>query len=386
MSAQQAAVAGSVRAFTAELYGLLASSADAGNGAGNGSGNIVASPYSAAAALGMTLEGARGETAAQIGRVLHVSPDDGSAFGVLGAELAGAGETADGVTLDLANSLWAQQDLDWKQEFLTALETGYKAAFQQVDFKGNTGAAVDRINAWVAEQTHDKITELFRSGTLDADARLVLVNAAYFKATWEQPFTDQTVDRSFTLADGTTVKLPTMSETLKKVGLQEGPGWQALQLNFVGDRIAMALVLPDGPLADLEQSLSESFVAELLKPYRTVGSLHVQLPKWTFRSRYELTDQLTQLGMPLAFDRESADFSGMTADEPLVIGTVIQEAYVAVDEQGAEAAAATGAGMVRAAALARPRELIFDRPFLFMIFDRETRVPIFIGRVTDPRA
>lgn len=345
----------------------------------------MASPYSAATALGMTLEGARGETATQIGRVLHVAPDGGSAFGKLGAEVAGAGETPAGVTLDLANSLWAQQDLGWKQEFLTVLETGYKAAFQQVDFKRDTSAAVDRINRWVAEQTHDKITELFSRGMLDDEARLVLVNAAYFKATWDQPFTDPTVDRRFTLADGSTVKLPTMSQTLKKVGVQEGPGWQALQLDFVGDRIAMALVLPDGPLADLEQSLTGAVIAELLKPYPTVGSLHVQLPKWSFRSRYELTEQLTRLGMPLAFDDRAADFSGMAAEERLVIGTVVQEAYVAVDERGAEAAAATGVGVVRAAALARPRELIFDRPFLFMIFDRQTRVPIFIGRVADPR-
>jgi serpin B len=377
-SGQQADVADSVRAFTAELYGQLARTATTPD-------NIVVSPYSAAAALGMTLAGAQGETAAQIGRVLHVAADDAAAFGGLGSELAGAGESSAEVTLDLANSLWAQQDLGWKQEFLTALETGYKAAFQQADFKADAGAAAERINRWVADQTHARITELFSPGQLDADTRLALVNAAYFKATWEQPFTDRTADRRFTLADGSTVKLSTMSQTVKKVGLGSGPGWQAVQLDFVGGRIAMALVLPDGPLADLEESLSGAVVAELLEPYDTVGSLHVQLPKWTFRSRYELTEQLTQLGMPLAFDRRSADFGRMTEDEPLVIGTVVQEAYVAVDEQGAEATAATGVGMVRAAALARPRELIFDRPFLFMIFDRQTRVPIFVGRVTDPR-
>lgn len=344
----------------------------------------MVSPYSAAAALGMTLAGARTRTAEELGRVLHLAPDAGAALGDLGSELTAAGETSADVTLDIANSLWAQQDLDWRQDFLAALETGYKAAFQQVDFRTAAADAADRINSWVAGQTHDKITDLFSPGMLDDDTRLVLVNAAYFKAAWEHPFRDRTTDRPFTLADGRTVSVPTMSQSLRQVGLGSGAGWQAVQLDFVGGRMAMALVLPVGPLEELE--LSGERIGELLQPYGRVGSLRVQLPKWTFRSRFELNEPLAKLGMPLAFDKRSADFSGMTEAERLAISTVVQEAYVAVDEQGAEAAAATGVAAVRAAALARPRELIFDRPFLFMIFDRATRVPIFIGRVADPRS
>jgi len=379
VSATRPAVAEAIRAFTADLYGTLAR--DAG-----GVVNLVASPYSAATALGMTLPGAAGETAEQIARVLHTAPDAAPLFGELGSELIGAAESSADVTLDVANSLWAQQDLDWSQDFLTSLETGYKAAFQQVDFRDAASAATERINSWVADQTHDKITELFTPGMLDKQTRLVLVNAAYFKAAWEHPFRDRAVDRAFTLADGRTVDVPTMSQSLRRVGLGSGAGWQAVQLDFVGGRIAMALVLPAGALEDLENQLSGDGIGELLEPYGQVGPLNVQLPKWTFRSRHELNDPLVELGMPLAFDHQSADFRRMTESERLVISTVIQEAYVAVDEQGAEAAAATGVAMIRAAALTRPGELIFDRPFLFMIFDRQTRVPIFIGRVADPRS
>ena len=372
-------MAESVRAFSADLFGALAR---ATHGA---PANIVVSPYSAACALAMTLQGARGETAEQIARVLHLAADGGSAYGELGSELTSAAETTGEVSLDLANSVWAEQSLDWKQEFLAALETGHKAAFQRADFRTGSAAVADRINAWVAERTHDKITELFTPSMIDKDSRLVLVNAAYFKAAWQQPFQGPADDRPFTLADGNVVRVATMSQTFRRIGLAAGAGWQAVQLDFVGNRMAMALVLPDGPVDRLQQQLSGGSIRELLEPYEPVGALQVQLPKWSFHCRYELTDPLAELGMPLAFDQRSADFGQMTDDEPLVISTAVQEAYVAVDEQGAEAAAATGVGMVRAAALTRPRELIFDRPFLFMIFDRLTRVPIFIGRVSDPR-
>jgi serpin B len=176
-----------------------------------------------------------------------------------------------------------------------------------------------------------------------------------------------------------------MSQSMRRVGRRTGRGWQALQLDFVGGRMAMTLVLPDGPVTELEQSLDGPLISELVAPFDPVGSLQVQLPKWTFRSRYTLNSDLAALGMPSAFDRAAADFTGMTRDEPLAISTVVQEAFVAVDEQGAEAAAATGIVAVRTAALARPQTMIFDRPFLFLIFDRETGLPVFIGRVEDPR-
>ncbi|WP_195909187.1 serpin family protein [Microlunatus sp. Gsoil 973] len=369
----------SIRQFTADLYARVATTP----------GNVVLSPYSAAIALAMTLAGARGETAEQISRVLHTPVDDAissaGAIGGLGPELSSAGRTDADVILDVANSVWAQQGLSWDQQFLSALETGFKVSLQQVDFDVDSHGAARRINAWVAEQTHNKITELFSPEMIDELTRLVLVNAAYFKAAWDQPFRDPTSDRRFTIADGTAVQVPTMSQTLRRVGRRSGDGWQAVRLDFVGGRMAMALVLPDGAVTDLEQTLDHRMIADLLGPYDPVGSLQVQVPKWTFRSRRTLNEDLAALGMPAAFDRDAADFSGMTGDEPLAISTVVQEAFVAVDEEGAEAAAATGIVAVRTAALARPQTMIFDRPFLFLIFDRQTGLPVFIGRVSDPR-
>lgn len=375
MNASTTNAAGSIRGFSADLYRRVAGAR----------GNLVLSPYSAAVALGMTLAGARGETADQISRVLHTGAGGESGIGALGLELISAGESDAEVTLDVANSVWAQQGLDWEQRFIGTLETDFKAALQQVAFDSDAAGAAERINAWVATQTHDKITELLSPDLLDEATRLVLVNAAYFKAAWAQPFHDRTVDRRFTTADGAAIKVPTMSQTLRRVGRRSGNGWQAVQLNFVGSRMAMALVLPDGAVGDLEDALDEELIGELQTPFDPVGSLQVQVPKWTFRFRQTLNEPLAGLGMPLAFDRENADFSGMTRDERLAISTVVQEAYVAVDEQGAEAAAATGVVAVRTAAVARPQTMIFDRPFLFLIFDRQTRVPIFIGRVADPR-
>lgn len=365
----------SIRGFTADLYRAVAGA----------DGNLVLSPFSASVALAMTLAGARGETAEQIARVLHTGADAGSGIGSVGLDLVSAGESDADVTLDVANSVWAQEGLDWDRQFLGALESGFKAALQVAAFDTDAAAAADRINTWVAEQTHDKITELLTPGTLDEATRLALVNAAYFRAAWQQPFRDRTVDRPFTTADGSAIRVPTMSQTLRRVGRRTGAGWQAVQLDFVGGRMAMALVLPDGSVDALESALDTDLIADLIAPYDPVGSLQVQVPKWTFRSRHTLDGPLSGLGMPLAFDRQRADFSGMTTEEPVAISTVVQEAYVAVDEEGAEAAAATGAVAVAAAALARPQTLAFDRPFLFLIFDRQTGIPVFIGRVTDPR-
>lgn len=373
MSTSTTGAAESIRDFTADLYKAVAGA----------QGNLVLSPYSAAVALGMTLAGARGETAEQIGRVLHTAT--GSGIGVLGSDLVSAGESHGDVTIEVANSVWAQEGLDWDREFLAALESDFKAALQLAAFDTDAAAAAARINDWVSGQTHDRITELMSPGMLDETTRLVLVNAAYFKAAWEQPFRDRTVDRRFTTADGSAIQVPTMSQTLRRVGHRAGDGWQAVQLDFVGDRMAMALVLPDENVDELEHALDGDLIAGLLTPFDRAGSLHVQVPKWLFRSKHTLNDHLSALGMPLAFDRRQADFSGMTTQEPLAISAVIQEAYVAVDEEGAEAAAATGMVAVAAAAVARPQTLVFDRPFLFLIFDRKTGVPIFIGRVADPR-
>jgi serpin B len=368
-------VAASVRAFTADLYRRVA----------DAPGNVVLSPYSAATALGMTLAGARAETAEQLSRVLHAGTSYGEDLGELSSHLMSAGEVDADVTVDLANSVWAQSGSNWEQQFLSALETQFKASLQQVDFGADPAGAVTMINSWVAERTHDKITELLSADMIEPLTWLVLINAAYFKAAWEKPFRDRTRDRRFTTADGTAIEVPTMSQTVRNVGHRTGSGWQALQLDFVGGRMAMALVLPDGSVSDLEAALDDDLLAQLVQPLDHVGSLQVLLPKWSFRLRQKLNGHLSELGMPIAFDRDRADFSGMTDEVPLAISTVIQEAFVAVDEEGAEAAAATGVAMVARAAMARPQTMIFDRPFLFLIFDRQTEVPLFIGRVSDPR-
>ncbi|HEY9294330.1 MAG TPA: serpin family protein [Microlunatus sp.] len=369
--------AGAIRDFTAELYRRVTEQ----------DGNVVLSPYSAAAALGMVLSGARGRTADEIGAVLGTSDPAGYARGLAAVRSELADATGDDLVLDLANAVWVQQGLDWNQDFLDILDHDHQSGLEQVDFAAGPAAAAKLINAWVAERTRDKITELFSPDAVDPLTRLVLVNAAYFKGAWATPFRGRTRPATFHRADGTTVEVPMMNQTFDRLRRARGDSWQGVCLDFAGGRFGMALVLPDPsvPLDRVERQLAGAGIDDLLAEFGRGSSTALTLPRWRFRLRTELNDHLRALGMGSAFDLDSADFGAMS-DDDLAISTVVQEAYVAVDEEGAEAAAATGVAMVTRAALTRPEELIFDRPFLFMIFEQSLRLPLFIGRVADPGA
>ncbi|QDP96912.1 serpin family protein [Microlunatus elymi] len=360
--------------FSADLYRIVAERA----------GNLVLSPYSVAAALAMVLTGARGETADQLGAVLHTSDPTSYARGLAAVREELASGTGDDLVLDLANAVWAQQGLGWHQDYLDRLDHDHQAGLEQVDFAAAPAAAAKLINGWVAQRTRDKITELFTPDSIDPLTRLMLVNAAYFKGAWAEPFRGRTRPEPFHRADGSSVEVPMMSQTLR-LGRLRGDRWQGARLDFAGGRFAMALLLPDPDVSldGLEKRLTGRAIGDLRTGWDRGAQTLLKLPRWRFRLRTDLDDHLRALGLTAAFDLDRADFSLM-ADEELAIGTVVQEAYVAVDEEGAEAAAATGVAMVARASLARPEELIFDRPFLFVIFEQSLGLPLFIGRVADP--
>jgi len=380
-----AEVAAAVRSFTTDLY------REAARGARD---NLVLSPYSVFVALAMTRNGARGTTAAEMDAVLH-SPGPGRldpGTNALTAHVANrAGrrrgtDRAEGrVGIALASSLWGQQGMSWRREFLDTLAQEYGAGMHLVDYVDDAEGARRRINTWTSEHTDGKIRDLVPEGVIYGLTRLVLVNAVHFKAPWEEPFEGGTATRPFRLLDGGSVDVELMSQPFRHADYAEGDGWVAARLPYLGRELAMALVVPDD-LAAFEEGLDGGSLADLLGSLRPVGPVQVEMPRWDFRSRVALKDTLQALGMPTAFEEDRADFTGITTDQQLLIDQVLHEALVVVDEKGTEAAAATGvvAG-VTGAPTEPPKDVVLDRPFLFVVHDVETGTPLFVGRVVDPR-
>jgi serpin B len=376
----------SVSALAGDLYDAFAAEP----------GNLAFSPYSVAVALAMTLTGARGETAEQMRDVLH-APDVGRLNGGLGAltlrleELAGATRLPDGsegeIELDAANALFGQRDTAWRQPFLDDLARHFGADLRLVDYGAATEAARGLINGWTARQTHGRIPVIVPAGVLDPLTRLVLVNALYFKAPWAEAFErGATERRPFTTDTGRTVSADLMTGGLETARWGAGRGWQAVRLGYAGGTLAMTVVLPEpGRFDALSAAVAGGGLPEILAAPRP-GGVVLALPRWRFRTQLPLQEALVGLGMVTAFDERDADFGGMTREVRLHVSAVLHQAFVAVDEEGTEAAAATAVGMSTTSAPAFEHEVVVDRPFLFVVHDVEHLTPLFVGRVTDPTA
>lgn len=347
--------------------------------------NVVCSPYSIAVALAMTRNGALGETAAEMDRVLRAAGVHDLNDGVNALQQrieSGVGRTP--VTLDVANSLWAQRDVTWEPTFLDALARYYGAGVRLVDYGADADGARVAINAWTSDRTHRRIPELLQPGVVDALTRLVLVNAVYLKAPWQQPFDEgATEEGPFARSDGSRAQVQMMRGVLGATRYARAPGCEVVVLPYDGGRLAMAVVLPDpGKFDELVRDLNDVTLHRLVAAPRPVP-VRLALPRWSFRLGAELAPVLADLGMATAFS-DHADFRGMTRDESLHIDAVAHEAFVAVDEAGTEAAAATAVAMRLSAAPVEKVELTVDRPFLFTIYHVETATPLFIGLVSDP--
>jgi serpin B len=368
------------------LYGSLVAGA---------TGNVAISPYSISTALALTTNGAAGKTQDEL-ELVFGGTDVGTVNGGLNAltthleSLAGDVEKSDGtktrLDLDAANALFAQRGFTWGEPFLEALARDYGAGVNVVDWGGATEAARKAVNAWTAEQTRDKIPEILPEGSVDGLTRLVLVNTLYLKAPWASPFDkDLTDDGPFTLLDGRQSDVPLM-KGYEPVGdaYAEGDGWAAARLSYAGSKVAMTLVLPDaGRFPEVEKDVAERGTASYLGALEGTGVL-VTLPSWTFSCHRSLVDPVRALGVELAFG--AGDFSPMTTDDDLFIGAIEHEVFIAVDEEGTEAAAATAVVAKAEGAAPSYAELVVDRPFLFVIHDVEHGTPLFLGRVVDPRS
>ncbi len=353
-------------------------------------GNLIVSPYSISSALAMTSLGARGATLDQMAATLHLPSGGGpateTAFAALHQRLDGPDAAKRPYRLAVANALWGQRGLDYRPEFLRRAEAGFGAGLRPVDFLSDPAGSRLEINAWVEAKTGDKIKDLLSSSDITPGTDLILTNAIYFKGTWTNPFPKSaTHDQPF--SDGTTSKpVPTMHRT-GSMGYFDGGSFQALDLPYAGDDLSMVILLPkpvDG-LPALEAAMTaEAVDGWLAKLART--QVRASIPRFKVESAAKLSGPLASLGMKLPFSPE-ADFSGMAEGRPLHISAVVHKAFAEVNEEGTEAAAATGVVMTRSLAMAAPTPLVVfqaDHPFSFLIRDLKSGSILFVGRVTVP--
>jgi serpin B len=385
-----------------DLHGQLAT----------GNENLCVSPFSVESALAMTFAGADGDTRTEMARVLHF-PSDASAVAASFASFQHSleemtlktaelvkkskefGGPSEPITLNIANCLFAQKDYDFRQDFLSLVKQNYGAAFEPLDFVADPAAATRHINHWVADQTRDKIRDLIPADALNKLTRLVLANALYLKAPWADAFSEKTTQpESFHVRGGAPVNVPMMRKTAR-FGYAKRERFSAVSLPYLGDNLQFLVLLPDevNGIRAVESKLTADVLAQCTKLEAQDVDLH--LPKFKLEPpTIALAKTFQALGMKSAFDipQGSANFDKIAPRKPndyLYISNVFHKTFIAVDEKGTEAAAATAVVMMRATAIARPKpppiEVKVDRPFIYAIQHVPSGVCLFLGRVTDPR-
>jgi len=363
-------------AFGADLYQVLAEDA----------ASTVFSPASVASALRMALCGARGQTAAELARVLRLdrsSPPE--AVAVSGLSLVSAGLDGGSAIFRAPNTVWVQSGLPLRPGFTEQLSRA-AAALAEADFAAAPEAARAEINRVIAGQTEGKITGLLAPGAITMLTRLVLASAVYLKAAWAEPFPERaTAGAPFYPDDrgGPALTVPMMRGTAPRAYLH-GDGYQAVLLPYRDIGLAMAVLLPDGPLAALRPKVAAAGLGGLLAGAAR-HQVTLSLPRFRLEAAFDLIPALRRLGVAAAFGGD-ADFTGITDAAPLRIGAVAHKAYIDVDERGTEAAAATAVVLRTLAAMRPPPPvtMVVDRPFLFAIVDTATSLPVFLGQVSRP--
>jgi len=377
-----------------------------------GDDNLCVSPYSIESALAMTFAGADGETRTEMARVLHFGNDAGvpASFAALqhsleemSAKTAAIvkeakkfGGPSEPITLNIANRLFAQKGYAFREAFLSLVKQNFGGAFEPIDFVANPAATTQHINKWVADQTHDRIRDLIPGGALDKTTRLVLANALYLKSPWASEFSgNATQPEPFFVHGGAPLNVPMMRKTDKHFGYAKREGFTAVSLPYVGSDLQFLVLLPDdvNGLHSLESKLSSDMLAGCAKLQTRDVDLH--LPKFKLEPpTMALAEKLEALGMKTAFDKPhgNANFDKIAPRTPrdyLYISQIFHKTFIAVDEKGTEAAAATAVAMMAGTALRSPPpppiEVKVDRPFVYAIQHVPSGVCLFLGRVTDPR-
>lgn len=372
-------------------------------------GNLCLSPHSIESALAMTFAGAEGETRSQMQRVLHLASDSDAvhaSFSGLQQSLEQiatktakivqqSGSQSEPITLSIANRLFAQSGYNFRDSFRALVQEYYRAPFELLDFKANATGATQHINEWVAKETHDRIRDLIPAGALNELTRLVLTNAIYLKAPWADPFSDSaTRPAPFHVRGGAPVDVPMMNQRNRHFGHGKRVGFTAVTLPYSDGDLQFLIILPDdvNGLRNLELKLSAEMLTQCA--HLEQREVDLSLPKFKFEPpTMPLGAILKSLGMKAAFDdpKGSANFDRIAprkSDDYLYISEVFHKTFVAVDEKGTEAAAATAVAMMATTAMVRPSEPIevkVDHPFIYAIQHVPSGACLFLGRVTDPR-
>jgi len=359
-------------------------------------GNLFFSPYSLTLALAMAYAGANGDTKAQMGGTLGITlPDETlhEAFNYLALELAKRekvpglqGKDEKGFRFNVVNDAWGQRDFRFGPGYLDTLAVNYDAGIRIVDFIKDTEGARKTINDYIEEKTEGRIKDLIPEGAVDSLTRLVLTNAIYFNAAWASPFEDKdTVGATFNLLDGTRVTVPMMRQT-EFYRYAAGGNYQAIELPYTGNQLSMVILLPQaGQFNAFENALTAAEVSRIITGLK-MDYVALSMPKFEFDADFSLAGTLKTMGMPVAFNPDSADFSGMTGKRDLYITDVVHKSFVSVDEKGTEAAAASGVMMGTTSLPPEPVVFTADRPFIFVIRDIPTGAVLFVGRVMNPNA
>jgi serpin B len=344
--------------------------------------NIFFSPYSIFVALAMTYEGGRGETADEMFNILNFQQNDEISLCSFGKIYNLLNQVKE-YTLSTANALWIKEDYTFKEEYLNFIDNFYMGKATEVDFSDVEGAA-KLINDWVEANTNGKIKDLIKSGDIDPIyTALILTNAIYFKGLWESEFdADNTRDKDFETSLGNKVIASMMNIGEGSFNYTETDDLQILELPYNGDDVSMIIVLPkENNITIAEKAINPTSLLEWKDSFAKLD-VQVSIPKFKLETEYDLRNYLKKMGMNISFT-PNADFSGMTGRKDLYIGKVVHKAYVEVNEEGTEAAAATGVHMVLTAI---PDVVSFnaDHPFIFIIQHRETGNILFMGKIVDP--
>lgn len=349
-------------------------------------GNLFFSPYSISTALAMTYAGARGETEKQMAEALHFSLSQEALHPAFSSLQAGLNEVQKKghVKLAIANSLWPHKKYPFKKDFMELVENNYGTSITSLDYAKETEKARQTINKWVEDKTNNKIKDLIKPGILNALTRMVLANAIYFKGNWASQFKKKfTRDMPFRINPSKKIKAPMMFQK-HEFGYYTDNQIQVLEMPYVGEQLSMVVLLPkkvDG-LAQIEKSLSAAKLKQWTGKLRKT-EVETWFPKFKMTLAFSLAEKLIALGMINAFDMGRADFSGMDGTKMLFISAVIHKAFVEVNEEGTEAAAATAVMMMKVSARMYP-QFRADHPFIFLIRDKATDSILFMGRVVDP--
>lgn len=376
-----AAAAGAAsNAFGLDLYAKLPQK----------TGNLVFSPCGLSCTLAMAFMGARNETASEMARIMHTPGGPETAdLSFAQLMLTMGAKVSTQCEVSLANALWVQKDYPILPDFVSLVNTYYRAPAEPLDFTGAPAEACQRVTHWVLDKTKGRISGILDENALHPATRLVITNAVYFKSPWRQPFFETgTKPMDFQTAPGKVVQAPLMHQTQNFL-YAETQDVQVLQMPYLGFDMAMVVILPrqmDG-LAAFERTLSLKRIVDLSLMLQSM-EVEVFFPRFRMECGFDLASTLKTMGMTRAFDLRSADFSGVSGAKDLFIDVVIHKTFIDVNEKGTEAAAASGIGIPMSALPSEPPPPppVFkaDHPFLFYIMDNQTGTILFLGRCMQP--